>query len=101
MRVLMLNDVMGLSDSAEIVCLYKKEVVRTLTKEGGNIHIEAGDGSSVDLPIDTLVTYKEFFMDRGSMLLGNGMKLCTELDIVRYPDGTEYPVHAPEGQGVS
>jgi len=94
MRVGTLKELMAGNDYAEILCLYKGEVVRKLTVNGDTLHVDALT-ESVDLPLDTPVIHDPWFMDRGNMLV-NGLKLCTEADKIRYPDGTVDSVHPSE-----
>jgi hypothetical protein len=59
------------------------------------VHIESGP-DAVDVPINTPVYYEAWALDRGNLLFytgddagaGEEMKLCTEADEIRYPDGT-------------
>jgi len=91
MKVASFRDVMAGHMTAEIVCLYKGEVMRTLTVNGDMVHMACPNGDEVDVPLDTPVSYEPWFMDRGNMLfegLGTRLKLCTEADKVRYPDGS-------------
>lgn len=77
-----------------IACLMSGQIVRTLTVVGDNCHLVAGDGTELDIPLDTPVVYEPWMMDRGSMnfTLGNSaLKLCTELDVLTAESG-EYSV---------
>jgi len=92
-RVASFRDLMAGYDYAEIVCRYKKTVVRKLTVNGDMVNMDAIT-EAVEVPLDTPVEYEPWFMDRGSMLFraeGHDvpLKLCTEADEVRYPDGSE------------
>lgn len=90
MRVSNMVDVMAGRESAEILCRYKKVVVRTLTIVGDVVHMVTPNGDNVDIPLEEPVVYKPWFMDRGNMLvLGEKIKLCTEADYIRYPDGEQ------------
>ena len=90
MQVARFEDVMAGHDRVEIVCLYKDEVVRTLDLvTDSTIRMECPNGESVDVEPDTPLTYEPWHMDRGSICFNGRMKLCTEMDIARYPDGTE------------
>jgi len=101
MKIANFKDLMGGHESAEIVCIVKKEVMRKLSVAGDTVHIEAGF-HKVDIPLNTPVHYEAWPLDRGNLLFwheagGNGkeieLKLCTEVDKVRYPDGTEDAVY--------
>lgn len=84
--------------SAEIVCLYKGTVVRTLTVKGATIEMAAASGEKVEVRMGTGITYRPWFMDRGDFQFyvpdlngpnGDVVKLCTEHDLIRFDDGTE------------
>lgn len=78
-----------------IACLYTGTVVRTLTVEGDNCHLVAGDGTVLDIPLETKITYGMWCLDRGDMLFtlnGREMKVCGEGDILTTKDGTKYTV---------
>lgn len=91
--------------TAEIVCLFKKEVVRRLKVVGDQLEIDALT-VTVTVPLSTPIMYEQWDMDRGSMLIelpddgelrGPGPrwgKLCTEFDTIRYPDGSETEVRS-------
>ena len=97
MKVASFADVMGGYASAEIVCAMKGTVVRTLTATGcGTVNVECPNGESVEVSINTPLAYEPWFMDRGSILFNGSLKLCTELDRVRYPDGTEATISPAE-----
>lgn len=95
MKVGSFKELMNGSEYAEIVCLYKGTVVRKLTVKGDVVVLDALT-QTVDVPIDTPISYSAFDpFDRGNMLFDIGlgtMKLCTEQDIVRYPNGDEFRV---------
>ena len=97
MKIANFKDLMAGYESAEIVCIMKNEVVRELTVNGDTVHIESGP-DKVDVPIDTAVTYEAWHFDRGNMLFSlsgstESLKLCTEVDKIRFPDGTEDNVY--------
>lgn len=76
--------------NCEIVCPIKDEVVRTLTVKDGVIHLIAGDGTELDINLNTPITYEPWFFDRCSMLFeheGTTLKLCTERDTLRTENG--------------
>ena len=89
---------------AEIRNLLKPEhVVRKLRVKGNNVELDCCDGNGFNLtiPINTEITYEPWFMDRGSMLFrANNLpplcygtaKICTEADIVQFPDGTQHSI---------
>ena len=73
-----------------IKCFYSGQTVRTLTVVGDICHILAGDGSELDVPLDTLITYEPWTMDRGNMLFeheGRTLKICGEADILTAESG--------------
>lgn len=78
-----------------ISCLYTGQQVRTLTLKGDNCHCLAGDGTELDIPLDTPVIHQPWVLDRGNMIFKHGhdqLKICGEADILRTEDGTEYSV---------
>lgn len=81
-----IRHLMNGASSVEIVCRIKGTVVRRLTSDGNDVIVDAIT-EQVTVPLDTRIVYEPWFMDRGSLLF-NGMKLCTEGDIVRFPDGS-------------
>lgn len=89
MKVATFRDVMGGHGKAEIVCAVTGNVVRTLTVKDGMVHLACPNGDSIDVPEATPVVYQPWVFDRGSLIFGHGLKLATEMDKVRYPDGTE------------
>jgi hypothetical protein len=96
------RDLMQYGDCT-IKCLYSGEVVRTLTVVGESCHLLAGDGTELDIPLDTPITYQPWCMDRGNMLFSLGgqllscttrCKICTEGDVL-IADSGEYSVEPP------
>jgi hypothetical protein len=85
----------------EIVCAVKGAVVRRLTLDGSTVTIDPMQGPTVDIEVSTPITYEPWIFDRGSLLFDceitapEPAKLCTELDLVRYPDGHEEQVNHP------
>jgi len=79
--------------SLEILCPLKGEVVRRLSldESGKVVHIDANT-DEIDVPADTRLKFKAWFFDRGSIIFNKKLKLCTEADIARYPDGTTEPI---------
>jgi len=86
--------------AAEIICPIRWEVVRRLTLlSDGRVGVDALT-DSVIVPLSTPITYEPWVFDRGSLMFavppevvpGGQAKLCTEADIVQYPDGSEYLV---------
>lgn len=86
MKVKSFKDVMAGRNYAEILCAVKGTVVRKLTLKDGVVRLDAIT-ASIDVPVDTEVVFAPWCMDRGSLLFNGNLKLCTELDKVRYPDG--------------
>ena len=98
MKIANFKDLMAGYKSAEIICPIKGKAMRKLTVDGDTVHIEAGPDEK-DVSIDTPVSYDSWLFDRGSLIFGeqNEMKLCTEGDRIRYPDGTEDAVYPTDG----
>jgi hypothetical protein len=93
MKVRTFADLMGKHQSAEILCMMREVVVRRLKVEGDRVIIDAMQPPIVSVPLTETILYEPWFMDRGSLLfrcreIGGKGKICTELDIIRYPDGT-------------
>jgi hypothetical protein len=81
-------------ETATIHCAMSGTKVRTLTKEDDNCHLVAGDGTTLDIPLNTTIQYEPWVMDRGSLnftLNGQALKLCTELDVLKTDNG-EYSI---------
>lgn len=79
-------------DTATVHCAMSGTKVRTLTKQGDNCHLIAGDGTELNIPLNTPVVYEPWVMDRGSLnftLDNQPLKLCTELDVLK-SSGEEY-----------
>ena len=82
--------------SAEIRCPFRGEVVRRLTVKGDMVEVDAMT-IKVDVRLETIITYEPWCMDRGSLLFYSPnlpqhvpvAKLCTELDVIKFEDGTE------------
>jgi hypothetical protein len=89
-------DLMHGHASAEIINPRNGQVVRRLTvRASGVVHVDAFS-ETVDVDPDTAIVYEPWFMDRGSLLFNTGTlvdaKICTELDIIQFPDGTQFEV---------
>lgn len=86
----------------EIVCAIRGEVVRRLKLVDDTVTIDPMQGPTVEIPADTEVTYQPWTFDRGSLLFACALtapepaKICTELDLVRYPDGREESISHPD-----
>lgn len=81
-------------DTAEIICPIKKEVVRTLRRIGfTSVQIECADGTKTYVQLETPIRYEPWVFDRGNLLfncpLTRNAKLCTEMDIIKFKDGTQ------------
>ena len=92
MRVQSFADLMNGHKSAEILNLLNNEVVRRLIVVGDNVEIDALS-IKIKVPLNTTISYEPWMMDRGNMLfeckeIKGGAKICTELDIIQFPDGT-------------
>jgi hypothetical protein len=83
--------------SAEVLCLYRGEVVRRLTVKGNMIEIDAIT-VKVEVRMNTPIVFTPWCMDRGNLTFyvpdlggpnGTVAKLCTEHDRIKYDDGTE------------
>lgn len=79
---------------AEIVCPIKNQVVRTLTRIGEfSVQVKCADGTVTCVALATPIRYEPWALDRGNMLfdcpLCDNAKLCTEMDTIRYADGTK------------
>lgn len=77
--------------SAIIVCPIKNIPVRFLTVQGDEVCVDAIT-EEMWVPLDTELIYQPWVFDRGSILFKaqcRTLKLCTEADKVRFPDGTE------------
>ena len=100
MRVYSFAELMNGHQSAEIVCAIKKSVVRRLKVDADGVHIDPLEGPVIVVPMDTPIVHEPWFMDRGNMLFSceefpdDSAKICTELDVVRFPDGHEEVVEA-------
>ena len=79
-----------------IHCLYTGQQVRTLTVKGDNCHCLAGDGTELDIPLDTPIIHEPWCMDRGNMVFDyrdhGQLKICGEADVLITEDETEYQV---------
>lgn len=92
------EDIFAHGDSATVKCCVTGNTVRTLTKQGDNCHLVAGDGTELDIPFDTPIQYEAWSM--GSLnfdLNGRPLKFCTELDILSTESG-EYTITHPSNQ---
>lgn len=89
MKVTSFRDLMQHGDCT-IACLYSGETVRTLTVEGDTCHLVAGDGTELDIPLDTPITFEPWVFDRGNMIFeheGETLKICGEADILTAESG--------------
>jgi len=98
MKVKSFADLMAGHAKAEILCAVKKTVVRRLkVVDGQSVRIDSMSGPMIVIPLSTEIRYEPWFMDRGSLLFSceemPEAKICTEFDLVRFPDGTEWPIH--------
>lgn len=98
MRVRNFADLMSGHAKAEIICAMKKTLVRRLkVVDGNSVQIDPMEGPPITIPLTTPIKYEPWFMDRGSLLFSceemPEAKLCTEFDLVRFPDGNEWPIH--------
>lgn len=93
MKIRTFADLMAGRGRAEICCLYTRKVVRVLTVVDGQVHVDFTNGESTDIPLETTIWYEPWFMDRGSLLFScreaSQAKICTEADVIRFPDGAE------------
>lgn len=86
-----IRNLMNGHTSAEIICLFRQVVVRRLTCVDDDVIVDALT-DKVTVPLDTQLVYEPWFIDRGSILFNGDMKLCTEGDLIRFPDGSEQSV---------
>jgi hypothetical protein len=80
---------------AQIDCPIQNKPVRALTVVGDSVEIDAMT-HKLTVPLDTAIFYEPWVMDRGNMLFSNSgrkWKICTEMDIIRFPDNSAYSVH--------
>lgn len=90
---------------AQIVCAVRGQVVRKLAvnPDTNIVDIDFGCDEVLGLDLDTELYYEMWTMDRGSftfripdhllrsdMPVGTHGKFCTEFDVVRFDDGTEW-----------
>jgi hypothetical protein len=87
LRVATFRDLMNGQPTAEIVNLMDNKVVRVLTVNGDEVKIRPGVGDDVIVPMDMAIIYEPWALDRGSLLFGQGLKICTEMDLIRFPNG--------------
>lgn len=91
------RNVMNGHATAEICSLLNGEVVRRLKAIGDALEIDALT-DTVTVNMDDNLTFMPWFMDRGNILFthtdipGNQGKLCTQFDIIKYPDGSEFEI---------
>jgi hypothetical protein len=96
-KALTLGGLMQGHGKAQIICLMKREVVRTLEVKGDDLLITSPPDSLL-FSLNQRIFYDPWMMDRGSLLIQckhmpDGMaKLCTEADIIRYEDGSEFSI---------
>jgi hypothetical protein len=87
--MLTFSDLMRGHLTAEILCYRRGTIVRRLTVKGDTVNMDAIT-ESIDIPLTTPIAYEPWFMDRGSMLFNGNLKLCTEGDTIRFPDGQTF-----------
>lgn len=80
--------------TAEVKCLIKGTVVRRLRVEGDRVEVDALI-VKVWVGLDDRIDFTPWVFDRGNLNFacnvvpaGQKAKLCTEADIIAYPDGT-------------
>lgn len=89
------RDLMGKHKSAEIRCLYTGNLVRRLTLDGDKVIIDALQPPILSVPLDAIIVYSPWVMDRGNMLFrhdempGQDLKICGEDDRITYEDGSQ------------
>jgi hypothetical protein len=74
--------------SAEILCAFTGNVVRTLVLIGDRVDLRCGDGTCVGLDPHEQLGHHAHFMDRGDVVIDSDVgtiKLCTVGDILRRP----------------
>jgi hypothetical protein len=94
-----IGELLDKSDRIEILNLFTDGTVRRLQKMGNSVLIDALT-ESVIVPADTVILYEPWVLDRGSLLFSTPeiqhAKLCTEFDVILYPDGSRNDIGAPE-----
>jgi len=83
------------STSAEILCAYTGNVVRTLVLIGDRVDLRCGDGTCVGLDPHETLGHHAHFMDRGSVVIHSDLgviKLCTVGDVLRRPEREDVSV---------
>ncbi len=88
---------------AMIHCCMSGMRVRTLAVIDDTLDMVCPNGDAIGVPLDTLVTYESWFMDRGSLIFdadGQTIKLCTEFDRITFDDLTSETVAWKHGEGV-
>lgn len=93
------RELMGGHKSCEIRCAYTGYLARKLTVNGDMVHLDAIT-ESIDVPLDTEITYKPWVMDRGELMftlphVPHPLKVCGEFDLITYEDGWEICAQAP------
>lgn len=97
LEVATLEQLMNGHKSAQVLDLHNPtEVVRELVVHDDTLTILSGI-ERVTTPLGTAVTYERRFMDRGDLLFKaanypGGAKICTEADLIRYPDGSVFSI---------
>lgn len=91
------SDLIGKHNAADIINLLGGDVVRRMQIVDNTVKIDPGGGHEVvTVPLSQPIMFNPWFMDRGNLLFRcpgyEYAKICTEADIIRYPDGTQYRI---------
>jgi hypothetical protein len=91
------QDLMHGHNYAEITNIIHGNIVRKLTiTEKNQVQIDALEPPILTIHLNTPIHYQPWFMDRGSLTFTHpdlpNAKICTEYDIITYPDGTQYEI---------
>ena len=96
MTVRTMADLMKGHQTAEIVCPNRGIIVRKLKVVGDQLEIDALAPPLIQVPLSTPIKYVPWFMDRGNLIFSCAAvpeaKLCTEADLIFWPDGTHEPI---------
>lgn len=94
-----IRDLLDGAAHAEILNLHGGNVVRVLQVLDEYVSIDAG-GDKITVPLDTVLIYEPWLMDRGSILFDSNrgrLKLCTELDLLRVAGRPDMSIKVPGG----
>lgn len=93
------GNLMGAHQYAEIICPLKNVVVRKLSRKFDKVLLDPMVPPVISVDLTTKITFQPWLLDRGNLLFrheefpGKDLKICTEADIIRYEDGSEYQIN--------